>query len=361
MKNILLKSVIAAMAIGCDASVSANPRQATLIGYPTVEGIDNFQEYAAAKFFVDNNEDGVVIAPGETSKIDASNLDCIWIHIDRLEVGKGNLPAAFSDAATVEALKKFLADGGNLLLTKHATQLVAKIGRVAPEYDVNIYGDGQGGEGFDDWALNAYLGYWQENPDNQDEKFPEQIYDRTGHDIYKGLATGDAFAWVTFPMEGTGNPETSLWREDHNCMWDLNGYQYSVEGANTVEKFEKQNNCLVLGTWGHVQDYAVAGIIEFLPADNSGRIIANGLATCEWSPRSGVNAYHSNLEKLTGNCLAYLAPEVTGGVTSIDDIEMNDAAAKYYTLQGVRVAADALVPGLYIKRRGDKATKVLVK
>lgn len=359
MKLNIFKTAVAAVVLSCAASAMANPRQAILIGYPTVDGIDNFQEYAAAKFFVDNNKDGVVIAPGETDKIDAKNLDCIWIHIDRLEVGKGNLPSAFSDAATVEALKKFLADGGNLLLTKHATQLLAKIGRVEPSFDINIYSDGQGGEGFDDWTLNAYLGYWQENPDNQGDKFPEQIYDRRGHDIYKGLETSDAFAWETFPMEGTGNIETSLWREDHNCMWDLNGYTYTAEGANTVEKFENQTNSVILGTWGHVQDYAVAGVVEFLPADNSGRIIANGLATCEWSPRNGVNAYHSNLEKLTQNCLSYLAPASTDGVADIEVAD--DAAAEYFNLQGVCVDAEALAPGLYIVRRGNNATKVLVK
>ena len=353
------KSIICAAALSLAAAVSANPRQAILIGYPTVQDIDNFQEFAAAKFFTDNNADGVVIAPGETSKINANEIDCIWIHIDRLEVGKGNLPAAFTDAATLDALKQYLADGGNLLLTKHATQLVAKIGRVTPVFDINIYSDGQGGEGFDDWALNAYFGYWQENPDNQGDKFPEQIYDRTTHAIYAGLTTGNDFAWSTFPMEGTGNPETAMWREDHNCMWDLNGYQYTADGANTVEKFENQNNCLVLGTWGHVQDYAVAGVVEFLPESESGRIIANGLATCEWSPRSGVNVHHSNLELLTTNCLNYLAPASTDGVA---DVEVaTGEAAEYFNLQGMRVDADALTPGLYIKRQGNNSTKVLVK
>ncbi len=36
-------------------------------------------------------------------------------------------------------------------------------------------------------------------------------------------------------------------------------------------------------------------------------------------------------------------------------------AAEYYNINGVRVNADNLTPGLYIKRQSGKATKVLVK
>lgn len=49
--------------------------------------------------------------------------------------------------------------------------------------------------------------------------------------------------------------------------------------------------------------------------------------------------------------------------TAIDDITVNgsDAPVEYYNLNGIRVNADHLTPGLYIKRQGTKATKVLVK
>lgn len=361
MKKSLL---LAALALSSAATMTANSHLGIMIDAAKVSDIDNFQEFAAADYFTKENPDGTVIAPGETSKIDATKLDCIWIHIDRCNVGIGNLPAAFSDEATVKALKKFVADGGNLLLTKQATQLLTAIGRIDASFAPGIYGDGDGGEGFDDWNVNAYLGYWSINPDNA-EPFEGQLYDRRNHPIYEGLSTSADFAWETYPMEGTGNPETSLWREDHNCMWDLNAYTYTAEGPNTVIKFEKENNAVVLGTWGHVQDYAVAGIVEFLPAtvkdnERAGHIIANGLAACEWSPRTGVNAYHSNLTRLTSNCLAYLAKNHQSGVADIE-VSDEDASVEYYTLQGVRVAPEALGTGLYIRRQGAKATKVLVK
>lgn len=50
-----------------------------------------------------------------------------------------------------------------------------------------------------------------------------------------------------------------------------------------------------------------------------------------------------------------------GGVSGITDIELGEgAAAEYYNLQGVRMNGE-LAPGLYIRRQGGKATKVVVK
>ncbi|MDE5829949.1 MAG: leucine-rich repeat protein [Duncaniella sp.] len=57
---------------------------------------------------------------------------------------------------------------------------------------------------------------------------------------------------------------------------------------------------------------------------------------------------------------------VTGqGSSGIENItveeEDSDATAEYFTLQGVRVNADNLTPGIYIVRQGNTAKKVLVK
>lgn len=361
MKKSLLKSAIAVFALSCATAVSANPRAGMLIGYSDVASIDNFQEYAAAKHFTDANPDGVVIAPGETDKISAASLDFIWIHIDRLNVGIGNLPAEFSDDATVAALKKFVEDGGNLYLSKHATQLVSRIGRIDAAFDPNIYSDGEGGKGTDVWTVNAQIGYWFVNEkDNAAGLDPTQYYDHRDHAIYAGLETNHDFPMETFAMEGTGN-ETEMWREDHNCLWDLNAYTYTAEGRNTVEKFENENNAVVIGTWGHVQDHAVAGIVEFKPAaEGQGTVIANGLAACEWAPREGVNAYHSNLVKLTNNTFGYLENLTSSNLEIVGD-NFSDAKVVYYNLQGVRVNGDDLAPGIYIVRQGNTTRKVAVK
>lgn len=45
----------------------------------------------------------------------------------------------------------------------------------------------------------------------------------------------------------------------------------------------------------------------------------------------------------------------------VADIELGEEApAEYYNLQGVRMNGE-LTPGLYIRRQGNKATKVIVK
>ena len=358
MKKLLLSAAAAAI-IASSASVSANSRTAILAG-----DMDNWQEAAAVDLFKQLNPDGTVIAAGETDKISADNLDCIWIHIDRVNIGKGNLPAEFSSDAVLAALTKFVNDGGCLYLSKQATQLLTKIGRLDAKFAPGLYGDGDGGEGTDVWSVQAQIGF--DNIEND----PTQYYDRRGHEIYAGLEHSlyNDFSHDSFGLLGTGDG-TAMHREDHNCMWDLNAYQYNTEGKNTVEKFESENNAVVLGQWGHVKDYAVAGIIELLPRVLSredavaepGRIIANGLAAYELAPRSGVNAFKDNIEKLTDNAIKYLAKNATTTAIAEVDAENADAPREYFNLQGIRVNADALTPGIYVVRQGAKTSKVIVK
>jgi hypothetical protein len=48
--------------------------------------------------------------------------------------------------------------------------------------------------------------------------------------------------------------------------------------------------------------------------------------------------------------------------TSVANIAVEaNAAVEYFNLQGVRVAADALTPGIYVRRAGNTASKVIVK
>jgi hypothetical protein len=46
----------------------------------------------------------------------------------------------------------------------------------------------------------------------------------------------------------------------------------------------------------------------------------------------------------------------------ISDITINsDAPATYYNLNGIRVDANSLVPGIYIRHQGTTTTKVVIK
>ncbi len=366
MKNNLLNRIgVPALALAATAAASAaNPKAGMLIGYSSVEN-ENAQESVAAKFFKDKIG-GEIITPAQLEKIDASKLDCIWIHIDRVEITKGweNLPQVFNDDAVISALKQFVAEGGNLYLSKYATQLLVPLGRMDAAYAPGIVTEnGNGGIGTDVWTVNAHLGYWKGYLAPEEERDLTQVYDRRSHAIYEGMSTWPAhcglgfseFETESFPLLGTGDG-TEMHREDHNCMWDLNSYQYTAEGRNTVERFEAQNNATVLGTWGHVVDFAVAGIVDFAPAaDGEGRIMANGMAAFEWAPRTGINKFHDNLEKFTSNVIDYLTDPLNTGVSVI---EAETTLPVYYNLQGVRV--DNPSAGLYIKVEGKKASKVVL-
>ncbi|MDE7414290.1 MAG: DUF4960 domain-containing protein [Muribaculaceae bacterium] len=357
-----LFTIASALMLATTTLTAANPKVGMLIGYESSDN-NNAQESTAAKWFEATYPDGVVITPSQLNKIDAKELDALWVHIDRVGIGHGyaNLPAEFNNADVKAALTNYVKDGGSLYLSKFATQMVHELGRIDAAYAPGIFGDGDGGQGTDVWCLNAYLGSMQTYIDDAD---PTQIYDRTTHPIYEGMELWDAhsekisdYPHPAYPLLGTADG-SAIHREDHNCMWDLNAYTWTAEGKNTLEKFENQYDCIVVGTWGHVQDYCVAGIVEFKPnADIQGTIIANGLAACEWAPRTENNDYHSNLTKLTENTINYLASKSTSGVSEVESV--SSTAATYYTLQGVKVANPT--NGVYIRVVDGKASKILVK
>lgn len=49
------------------------------------------------------------------------------------------------------------------------------------------------------------------------------------------------------------------------------------------------------------------------------------------------------------------------GLTGIGSITNDSAEAEYYNLQGMRANSANLAPGIYIKRQGDKTTKVIIR
>ena len=46
---------------------------------------------------------------------------------------------------------------------------------------------------------------------------------------------------------------------------------------------------------------------------------------------------------------------------AVDNIEATDIEAKYYNLQGLEVNPSALIPGIYICRKGSEARRVVVR
>lgn len=276
------------------------PKVGMLIAANSEAELEDDDEIAAVNWFKQTYGDkGQVLTAADAAKINPSDFPMLWIQIDRVGIGKGmnNLPACINSGSLLAKLTEYVKDGGNLLLTKHATQLVAGLGRIENKFDVTIFSDGNGGEGSDIWTTNAVIG-----------SSCSPAYDHRGHSIFSGLEVmpkGVQYDHESYPLEGSGM------REDHNCMWDLNAYglpTLAPDAKNVVDAFERITNSTVLATWGHVTDYCCAGIVEFNPTDEyKGRIIAIGLSAYEFNQNSGINQYQKNTETLTKNSIDYLA------------------------------------------------------
>ncbi len=250
-------------------------------------------ESAAADWFKRTYVDagkGVILTPATIDDLDIESQSACWVMCDRIGIGKGwdKLPGDLATTATIEALKAFTADGGNLLLTNHATQLTVALGRIAEAYAPGIFGDGEGGQNNDIWGVHPIIG-----------NVEGQIYDHSHHDIYQGMNYEPGLYAGIYCFEGAGV------KGDHNCMWDLNAYGLAPS-PNVVKTWEETTNSTVLGTWNHVVDYCCAGIVDFDPTTTfAGRILAVGLAAYEWN--LGVaNEKQDQLEKFTANCLKYV-------------------------------------------------------
>ena len=240
------------------------------------------------KTYVDAGK-GVILKPSTIDELDIETNPMCWVMCDRVGLAKGwqNLPG-LSSAEVVNALKAYCNDGGNLLLTNHATQLTVAVGRIADAYAPGIYGDGEGGNNPDVWGSHPIIG-----------NVEGQIYDHRSHPIYWRMTYHpDLYAGI-YTFIGAGV------KGDHNCMWDLNAYGLTP-APNVVKTWEETTNSTVLGTWNHVVDYCCAGIVDFAPTSTfAGRILAVGLAAYEWNI-GGPNSEQSQLEQFTSNCIGYL-------------------------------------------------------
>ena len=241
-----------------------------------------------------NTGKGVLITPSKIDDLDIEKQSACWVMCDRIGINHGwqNLPGNLASAATIDALKAFCADGGNLFLTNHATQLTVAVGRIADAYAPGIYGNGEGGQNGDIWGVHPIIG-----------NVEGQIYDHSGHDIYYGMTYEPGLYAGIYTFEGAGV------KGDHNCMWDLNAYGLAAN-PNVVKAWEDLTNSTVLGTWNHVVDYCCAGIVDFNPTTTfAGRILAVGLAAYEWN-LGGENSQQDQLEMFTANCLKYVSAPV---------------------------------------------------
>ncbi len=271
-------------------------KSAFLLLASSANALPDDDERAAAEWFA-TQENAEMVSISQLANLDPDIYAVLWVMVDRvgLPVGWQNLPDGLADDATIEALKKFSANGGSLYLSNMATQLTVPLGFVPENMAPTLFGNGEGGTGNDVWVINPYLGWDFRNGSDQG------FYDRTTHAIYKDITLEDPnnYGYANLPLIGPGT------REDHNCMWDCNIYGKGDQ-KDVIANFEVTTSSMVLATWGHVRDHCVAGLVEFYANAERGRCVANGFAAYEWNQNSGDNPYKANVEKLTSNILDYL-------------------------------------------------------
>ena len=337
------------------------------------------QEAAALEMFTSINPKGTVINASELPGLDLNDFDALWIHVDRVNMGANNLPVDFTPEV-INAIQAYHQRGGGLLLTKQAGKLIHKIGRVEDKFAVNINDEGAGVTNGDAWAINAQIGNITTYDWLVEYSRIDEFSDHRSHAIYKNLNThtwtGVVLGGKPVEYETFGLVCGEMFRWNHNCMWDLNrlAFNETTEGRNNMEKFQNETHSVVLGTWGHVVDFAVAAVVEFLPLEKAatmaegdaqpgnttGTILAIGPNAYELPLADTKNGSAENVRQFTQNALFYLAP--VSDASGVADIETEDADApvQYFNLQGIECAGE-LPAGIYIRRCGNNVSKVVVK
>ena len=266
-------------------------RPAMVLLADDISNLPTDEEQGAARWFKENYADkgeGNFITPEDMANINMSEVSMIWIHLDRIDIAQGDasLPEELTSNAVKTAMRNFIMNGGGMYLSKHATQLITTYGRINAKYAPNIFNSADGAEGSDVWSMNANL--------------LNGSYDQRGHKILEGM-TKNSDANTTYPLIGP------VFRYDHNCLWDMNALEFTKTGDNKFEKFQKQTNSEIIGSWGQVVDDAVAGLIIFKADEDNflGTVVCNGLAAYNMGNEANTE-YAENNRILTKNIIEYL-------------------------------------------------------
>lgn len=141
--------------------------------------VDPDDEKTALQWFIDeivSSGKGVILQPKHLADLDPTEVSTMWIHIDRDNADtkggepnkegkmgkKGETPSTLDRDYSYEMLVRYVKNGGNLLLTKHAVQIVQAgyLGRstMAPNMISWTYTADTKKTSSDAWAINPVIG-----------------------------------------------------------------------------------------------------------------------------------------------------------------------------------------------------------
>ena len=197
---------------------------------------------------------------------------------------------------------------------------------------------------------------------------------------------------------------SSVYFESDGSFWlnnkDMNPTHYSADGQTILHTVAKSDKSYGTGmdmfeygkhrymvashslggatvpTWGN----ATARVLDITDFDNvvdKGTYPATGLGDASWGVvgstevKTDVTEYKPGYQRVRfvtvapKQGIALYQFEGRTGTTGVEDVitdePAEDAPVEFYNLNGIRVNGENLAPGLYIRRQGNKATKVLVR
>jgi hypothetical protein len=239
------------------------------------------------------------------------------------------------------------ADQGQTVYESTAAQGDVEIW-ITSDYQIQLYGNG--------WSvLMDYYG--------------------DGSAYYNAIVGGYTGALTKVEEPAVSYPE-KLWLIGQPEGWDINGKdEYTL--AQTEEGVYNGKFEVASGEWAaNFRFYAQPGdwdkySIGWQNDDQSGEFeFTNGVfeGTCVYDAAGTGGSkgawYFPNWEggemDMTVN-LKDLTVKFVGAQASVKNLSVDESASVYYTISGMQVNNSNLAPGLYIKRQGNKTTKVLVK
>lgn len=246
-------------------------------------GIEN-PDLTTAKWFYTN-----YVATGDGQFVNPSNaipaaVKVLWIHSDRLGVSAADYYSQLGGDTFRDKLASYKNEGGNVFVSKQATQLIGAIGR-------NDYP----GYGKDDTYNSGYDTREAWRIGNRWNLSGTEI-NHSDHAVYKNMGTS-----TTISAAGR--------HTNNNCVWQNFDENYDKFNPQRLVQYETDHNCRVLGGWGHGDTEGVndqlecVGFAEFYPqpATTQGTIIAMGLAAYHWANPT------TAIQTLTRNILSYLS------------------------------------------------------
>ena len=266
-------------------------------------------------------KDGSLLTAG------APAFKALWVNIDA--VGLADLAAAGIDDDVIAAIKTYVQAGGNVLLTKQATKIVADIDRMGvrtggysklePSWPVrskeNYTTSGT-------IAVQPLLGSADNTPDR----------DASQHPIYAGMSNYNLADGVHMTYD-----------VNSNYSWiELDRKDGSGRVGNTnidqLNLFQSDWACSILAVQGNIGDFCLPVIMEFHPTVTyKGTVLMIGSAGYQWG--SSNNAL-DNVKLLTSNALNYLAaggdeygyymPYSLSEIYSIDQYHPEYLSAKWF-------------------------------